>query len=203
MTAVDLLKFFGGIVVAIIIAFLSYQVNYTPVMEKESLWKKQLEEAQKIYQASMQIKQQYEKYQKIASDYEKLRQEVFPTKSESSEAFMSSILKKLEEIVTEVRNTSKDKDFKLSSINFGAISNRNVGGGEEGEGIAIRSTEITMSISGKFSSVVAFLREISNTDKIGGLVRIKTISFSPGSKEIGKSPANNVNITLEMIQIIR
>lgn len=203
MTVFDILKVVLGIVLALVVGFLSYQINYSPLIEKEASWKKQLEDAKKIYEASMQVKQQYEKYQKLASDYEKLRQEVFPSKVENEQAFMSSVLKRIENIVTEVRNNSKDKDFKLSNINFGAISNRNIGAGEDSEGIAVRSTEITISLAGKYSTIVSFLREISDTNKMGGLVRIKTISFSPSSREIGKSPVNSVNLTLEMIQIIR
>ncbi|MFN3788117.1 MAG: hypothetical protein ACK4SW_06930 [Sulfurihydrogenibium azorense] len=203
MTTFDLLKIVLGIIVALIASFISYQINYTPLIDKESLWKKQLEDAKKIYEASMQVKKEYEKYQKLAADYEKLRQEVFPSKTEGEQVFMSSVLKKIENIVTEVRNNSKDKDFKLSNINFGAISNRNIGAKEDSEGIAVRSTEITMSISGKYSTIVIFLREISDVNKMGGLVRVKTISFSPSSKEVGKSPVNNVSLTLEMIQIIR
>ncbi|MFN4219404.1 MAG: hypothetical protein ACK4GJ_00590 [bacterium] len=203
MTIFDILKIVLGVVFTLVVGFLSYQINYVPLVEKESLWKKQLEDAKKIYEASMQVKQQYEKYQKLASEYEKLRQEFFPSKTEGEQLFMSSVLKRIENIVTEVRNNSKDKDFKLSNINFGAISNRNIGAKEDTEGIAVRSTEITMSISGKYSTIVIFLREISDVNKMGGLVRIKTISFSPSSKEVGKSPVNNVALTLEMIQIIR
>lgn len=203
MTVFDILKIVLGVVFAFVVGFISFQINYTPLIEKESLWKKQFEDAKKIYESSYQVKQEYEKYQQLASDYEKLRQEVFPSKGESENTFMSSVLKKIENVVTEVRNNSKDKDFKLSNINFGAISNRNIGAGEDTEGIAVRSTEITMSLTGKYSTIVSFLREISDINKMGGLVRIKTISFSPSSKEVGKSPSNNVNLTLEMIQIIR
>ncbi|MCS7243195.1 MAG: hypothetical protein RMJ36_00435 [Candidatus Calescibacterium sp.] len=204
MTIADLLKFVGGIIVAVIFAFLSFQINYSPVVEREASWQEQLKRAQEIYQASIQIKQDYEKYQKMAEEYERLRNEVFPqSKGANNEAFMSLILKNLEGIVTDVRNSSKDKDFKLNNINFGAISNRNIGASEESEGIAVRSTEITMSLNGKYSTIIKFLRELSDTNKIGALIRIKTISFSPSTRDVGKSPTNSINITLEMIQIIR
>ncbi|MCX7759224.1 MAG: hypothetical protein N2169_06430 [bacterium] len=204
MTIADLLKFVGGIIVAAIFAFLSFQINYSPVVERETSWQEQLKKAQEIYQASMQIKQDYEKYQKMAEEYEKLRTEVFPqSKGGNNEMFMSLILKNLEGIVTDVRNSSKDKDFKLNNINFGAISNRNIGASEESEGIAVRSTEITMSLNGKYSTIIKFLRELSDTNKIGALIRIKTISFAPTTRDVGKSPNNSINVTLEMIQIIR
>ncbi|MCS6955095.1 MAG: hypothetical protein NZM44_01915 [Candidatus Calescibacterium sp.] len=204
MTIADLLKFVGGIIIAAIFAFLSFQINYSPVVEREASWQEQLKKAQEIYQASMQIKQDYEKYQKMAEEYEKLRTEVFPqSKGGNNEMFMSLILKNLEGIVTDVRNSSKDKDFKLNNINFGAISNRNIGASEESEGIAVRSTEITMSLNGKYSTIIKFLRELSDTNKIGALIRIKTISFAPTTRDVGKSPNNSINVTLEMIQIIR
>lgn len=205
MTLFDLFKIIGGIIAAGIFAFFSFQVNYTPVVEREAKWQEQLKKVQEIYQESKKIKDQYDKYQKMTSEYEKLKSEVFPNlkAGTNTEAFMSIVLKNLEGIVTEVRNTSKDKDFKLSNINFGAISNRNIGASEETEGIAVRSTEITMTLSGKYSTIIRFLKELSDMNKIGALIRVKNISFSPASREVGKSPNNSINITLEMIQVIR
>ncbi len=202
MTLADLFKFIGGLVAAVVVAFFSYQINYSPVVERKVKWQEQLKKAEEIYNSSIQIKKDYEKYQKMAEEYEKLRNEVFP-KGNTNELFMSMILKNLEGIVTDVRKNTNDKEFKLSNINFGAISNRNIGASEESEGIAVRSTEITMSLNGKYSTIIRFLKELSDSQKIGALIRIKTISFSPSSKEVGKSPVNSVNITLEMIQVIR
>ncbi len=202
MTLADLFKFIGGLVAAVVVAFFSYQINYSPVVERKVKWQEQLKKAEEIYNSSIQIKKDYEKYQKMAEEYEKLRNEVFP-KGNTNELFMSMILKNLEGIVTDVRKNTNDKEFKLSNINFGAISNRNIGASEESEGIAVRSTEITMNLNGKYSTIIRFLKELSNSQKIGALIRIKTISFSPSSKEVGKSPVNSVNITLEMIQVIR
>lgn len=202
MTLADLFKFIGGLLAAAIVAFFSYQINYSPVVERKVKWQEQLKNAEDIYNSSIQIKKDYEKYQKMAEEYEKLRNEVFP-KGNTNELFMSMILKNLEGIVTDVRKNTNDKEFKLSNINFGAISNRNIGASEESEGIAVRSTEITMSLNGKYSTIIRFLKELSDSQKIGALIRIKTISFSPSSKEVGKSPVNSVNITLEMIQLIR
>lgn len=202
MTLADLFKFIAGLVAAVVVAFFSYQINYSPVVERKVKWQEQLKKAEEIYNSSIQIKKDYEKYQKMAEEYEKLRNEVFP-KGNTNELFMSMILKNLEGIVTDVRKNTNDKEFKLSNINFGAISNRNIGASEESEGIAVRSTEITMNLNGKYSTIIRFLKELSNSQKIGALIRIKTISFSPSSKEVGKSPVNSVNITLEMIQVIR
>lgn len=202
MTLADLFKFIGGLVAAVVVAFFSYQINYSSVVERKVKWQEQLKKAEEIYNSSIQIKKDYEKYQKMAEEYEKLRNEVFP-KGNTNELFMSMILKNLEGIVTDVRKNTNDKEFKLSNINFGAISNRNIGASEESEGIAVRSTEITMSLNGKYSTIIRFLKELSDSQKIGALIRIKTISFSPSSKEVGKSPVNSVNITLEMIQVIR
>lgn len=202
MTLADLFKFIGGLVAAVVVAFFSYQINYSPVVERKVKWQEQLKKAEEIYNSSIQIKKDYEKYHKMAEEYEKLRNEVFP-KGNTNELFMSMILKNLEGIVTDVRKNTNDKEFKLSNINFGAISNRNIGASEESEGIAVRSTEITMSLNGKYSTIIRFLKELSDSQKIGALIRIKTISFSPSSKEVGKSPVNSVNITLEMIQVIR
>lgn len=202
MTLADLFKFIGGLVAAVVVAFFSYQINYSPVVERKVKWQEQLKKAEEIYNSSIQIKKDYEKYQKMAEEYEKLRNEVFP-KGNTNELFMSMILKNLEGIVTDVRKNTNDKEFKLSNINFGAISNRNIGASEESEGIAVRSTEITMNLNGKYSTIIRFLKELSDSQKIGALIRIKTISFSPSSKEVGKSPVNSVNITLEMIQVIR
>lgn len=202
MTLADFFKFILGLLAAAIVAFFSYQINYSPVVERKVKWQEQLKKAEEIYNSSMQIKKDYERYQKMAEEYEKLRNEVFP-KGNTNELFMSMILKNLEGIVTDVRKTTNDKEFKLSNINFGAISNRSIGASEESEGIAVRSTEITMSLNGKYSTIINFLKELSDSQKIGALIRIKTISFSPSSREVGKSPVNSISITLEMIQVIR
>ncbi|MEN3015075.1 MAG: hypothetical protein ABDH21_03335 [bacterium] len=204
MNAFDLIKFLIGIVAAIGVFFLSWRFNYDPLIQKENAWKEELKKAQELYDMTIKVRNDYEKYQKIAEEYEKLKEQFFPSMKEgTNEMFMSTILKSLEEIVTRVRNESKDKDFKLNNISFGTISNRSIGSGEEGEGIAVRSTEITMSLSGKYATVVRFIKALSDINKIGALIRIKNISFSPTSREVGKSPVSSISITLEMLQIIR
>lgn len=204
MSTIDLLKFVFGIILSVVVFILSREINYNKIASVEPQWRNLLKNIEEVYNANLKIKENYEKYQKLAQDYERLRQEVFPSIKESSnEVFMSIILKKLENVVTDVRNSSKDNEFKLNNINFGTISNRNIGASEGNEGIAVRSTEITMSLSGKYSTIVKFLGKLSDSEKIGSIIRVKTISFSPSSRDIGKSPVNNVNLTIEMIQIIR
>jgi len=205
MTVFDLLKLLGGVILAVVLVYFSWQSNYKPVNDKAEQWKKALDEAQKVYDASRKIKEEYDKYQKLSEEYSKLRQEFFgSSQSSGQEVFMSDFLKKLENIVVEVRENTKDNTFKVSNIRFGSITNRNIGSGEEGaEGIMIRSSELSLSISGKYSTIIRFIKELSNKDKAGSLSRIKTISFSPGEREVGKSPVNNVSLTIEMIQILR
>jgi len=205
MTVFDLLKLLGGVILAVVAGYFSWQFNYKPVNDKAEEWKKALEEAQKVYDNGIRIKQEYDKYQKLSEEYSKLRQEFFGTNQPSAqEIFISDFLKRLENIVIEVRQNTKDNNFKLSNISFGSIANRNIGSGEDSaEGIMIRSSELSLSISGNYSTIIRFIKEISNKDKVGSLCRIKTISFSPSAKEVGKSPVNNVSLTIEMIQILR
>ena len=58
-----------------------------------------------------------------------------------------------------------------------------------------------MSLTGRYSTIIYFLRQLSDQNKVGNLVRIKTVSFFPSNVQVGKSPVLSVSLTLETIEI--
>jgi hypothetical protein len=204
MTTLDLMKLLGGVIVAALVGFFSYQNNYKPVDEMAQKWNDALKQAQEVYEASKRIKEDYDRYQKLSGEYNQLKQEYFgSSQSTDQDVFMSALLRNLENIVVEVRDKSKDNSFKLTNIRFGTISTRNIGGAEDQEGIPVRTFELSLNLTGKYSTIIQFFKELSNKDKVGSLIRIKTVSFSPTSVEVGKSPVNSVSVSIEMIQLLR
>ncbi|MGB9638641.1 MAG: hypothetical protein ACPL1F_05035, partial [bacterium] len=167
-------------------------------MEWENTQKKLEEYKTKVDQ----VKNRFNEVQNILNKYEELSRVLqVSSTSNKNQGFISFTLKNIEKIINEVREQTKDKDFKLSNINFGSISNRTIGGSENATGISIKSTEITMSITGKYSTIIYFLKQLSNQNKVGTLIRVKTISFSPSNVEVGKSPTLSVSLTIENIEI--
>jgi hypothetical protein len=196
------------ILVLIIVIFLSgflswqYYYNTLEIGKRKSEWEKSLN-VLKDYKTKVEnIKNRFNEVQDILNKYEELNKVLqISTSSNQKQGFISFTLKNIEKVINEVREQTKDKDFKLSNINFGSIGSRTIGGSENTAGIGIKSTEITMSLTGKYSTIIYFLKQLSDKNKVGNLVRIKTISFSPSNVEVGKSPVLSTNLTIETIEI--
>ncbi|MGC8734393.1 MAG: hypothetical protein ACP5RD_05075 [bacterium] len=190
------------IVVVVLSAFLSWQYNYAPVVKNKMEWENTQKKLEEYKTKVDQVKNRFNEVQNILNKYEELSRVLqVSSTSNKNQGFISFTLKNIEKIINEVREQTKDKDFKLSNINFGSISNRTIGGSENTTGISIKSTEITMSITGKYSTIIYFLKQLSNQNKVGTLIRVKTISFSPSNVEVGKSPTLSVSLTIENIEI--
>jgi hypothetical protein len=190
------------VIVVFLAVFLSWQYNYVPIIKNKSEWENSLNALRDYKNKVENIKKRFNEVQYILNKYEELNKVLqVSTSSNKKQGFISFTLKNIEKIINEVREQTKDKDFKLSNINFGSISSRTIGGSENTPGISIKSTEITMSLSGRYSTIIYFLRQLSDQNKVGSLVRIKTVSFSPSNVEVGKSPVLSASLTLETIEI--
>jgi len=189
-------------IVIFLTAFLSWQYNYAPVSKNKAEWENNFN-ALKDYKNKVEdIKNRFNEVQNILNKYEELNKVLqVSTSSKQKQGFISFTLKNIEKIINEVREQTKDKNFKLSNINFGSIGSRTIGGSENNSGISIKSTEITMSLTGKYSTIIYFLKQLSDQGKVGSLIRIKSISFSPSNVQVGKSPVLSVSLTLETIEI--
>ncbi len=190
------------IIVVFLAGFLSWQYNYAPIKKNKAEWENSLNALRDYKNKVEDVKNRFNEVQDILNKYEELNKVLqVSTSPNQKQGFISLTLKNIEKIINEVREQTKDKDFKLSNINFGSIGSRTIGGNENMPGISIKSTEITMSLSGKYSTIIYFLRQLSDQNKVGNLVRIKTVSFSPSNVQVGKSPVLSVNLTLETIEI--
>lgn len=190
------------IVVVILSAFLSWQYNYAPVVKNKIEWENTQKKLDEYKSKVDQVKNRFDEVQNILNKYEELSKVLqISSGSNKKQGFISFTLKNIEKIINEVREQTKDKDFKLSNINFGSIGSRTIGGSENNAGITIKSTEITMSITGKYSTIIYFLKQLSDQNKVGALIRVKTVSFSPSNVEVGKTPTLSVSLTIENIEI--
>jgi hypothetical protein len=189
-------------IVVFLAGFLSSQYNYVPIIKNKSEWENSLNALRDYKNKVEDIKNRFNEVQDILNKYEELNKVLqVSTSSNQKQGFISFTLKNIEKIINDVREQTKDKDFKLSNINFGNIGSRTIGGSENTAGISIKSTEITMSLTGKYSTIIYFLKQLSDQSKVGSLVRIKTVSFSPSNVEVGKSPVLSTSLTLETIEI--
>jgi len=190
------------IIVVFLAGFLSWQYNYVPIVKNKTEWENSLNDLRDYKNKVEDVKNRFNEVQDILNKYEELNKvlQVSPS-SNQKQGFISLTLKNIEKIINEVREQTKDRDFKLSNINFGSIGSRTIGGNENVPGISIKSTEITMSLNGKYPTIIYFLKQLSDQNKVGSLVRIKTVSFSPSNVEVGKSPVLSVSLTLETIEI--
>jgi len=189
-------------IVVFLAGFLSWQYNYAPIIKNKAEWENSLNDLKNYKNNVENIKKRFNEVQDILNKYEELNRVLqVSTSSNQKQGFISLTLKNIEKIINQVREQTKDKDFKLSNINFGSIGSRTIGGSENMAGISIKSTEITMSLTGKYSTIIYFLRQLSDQNKVGNLVRIKTVSFSPSNVQVGKSPVLSVSLTLETIEI--
>jgi Tfp pilus assembly protein PilO len=190
------------VIVVFLAGFLSWQYNYAPIKKNKAEWENILNDLKNYKNNVENIKKRFNEVQDILNKYEELNRVLqVSTSSNQKQGFISLTLKNIEKIINEVREQTKDRDFKLSNINFGSIGSRTIGGSENTAGISIKSTEITMSLTGRYSTIIYFLRQLSDQNKVGNLVRIKTVSFSPSNVEVGKSPVLSVSLTLETIEI--
>jgi hypothetical protein len=189
-------------IVVFLAGFLSWQYNYAPIKKNKSEWENSLDALRDYKNKVEDVKNRFNEVQDILNKYEELNKVLqVSTSPNQKQGFISLTLKNIEKIINEVREQTKDKDFKLSNINFGSIGSRTIGGNENVPGISVKSTEITMSLTGKYSTIIYFLRQLSDQNKVGNLVRIKTVSFSPSNVQVGKSPVLSVSLTLETIEI--
>jgi Tfp pilus assembly protein PilO len=189
-------------IVVFLAGFLSWQYNYVPIIKNKAEWENSLKELREYRNKVEDIKNRFNEVQNILNKYDELKKVLqVSTSSNRKQGFISFTLKNIEKIINEVREQTKDKNFKLSNINFGSIGSRTIGGSENTPGISIKSTEITMSLTGKYSTIIYFLRQLADQNKVGSLVRIKTVSFSPSKVEVGKSPVLSASLTLETIEI--
>ncbi|MCX7870524.1 MAG: hypothetical protein N2485_02985 [bacterium] len=196
------LKILVLVIVVALSAFFSWQYNYAPVLQNKAKWENIQKQLIDYQNKVKNIKDRFNEVQNILNKYEELSKVLQSSSvSNQKQGFISITLKNIEKIINEVREKTKDKDFKLSNINFGSISSRTIGGGENSTGISIKATEITMSLTGKYSTIIDFLKQLSDQNKVGSLVRIKTISFSPSNVQVGKSPTLNVSLIMETIEI--
>lgn len=189
-------------IVVFLAGFLSWQYNYAPIIKNKAEWENSLNDLKNYKNNVENIKKRFNEVQNILNKYEELNRVLqVSTSSNQKQGFVSLTLKNIEKIINEVREQTKDRDFKLSNINFGSIGSRTIGGSENTAGISIKSTEITMSLTGRYSTIIYFLKQLSDQNKVGNLVRIKTVSFSPSNVQVGKSPVLSVSLTLETIEI--
>jgi hypothetical protein len=190
------------VIVVFLSGFLSWQYNYVPVNKNKSEWESSLNDLKNYKNKVEDIKNRFTEVQDILNKYEELNKVLQgTTSSNQKQGFISLTLKNIEKIINEVRDQTKDKDFKLSNINFGSIGSRTIGGNDNVAGISIKSTEITMALTGKYSTIIYFLKQLSDQGKVGNLIRIKSVSFSPSNVEVGKSPSLSINLTIETIEI--